>query len=879
MASTGEPDRKKRLFSSISPSEAAVAVKKQPFFWPSSEDKLDTAVLQFQNLKLSQKLEAQHVECSILEDKLSLIKEKQQPYGSSLKTVHKSWEKLTAAVESCSVRVSDSSNGAHRFVNKEDGSSPALKDEFVSRLLETGATESSSSNICSNGIEENKGNASRQLTQTLYNLVAATSDLRSLKDELYTSVLKKGLDKNMCGQLALNELQSDIRSFRVVLDDVLVKFISLSKELQSHCDTDAKVRADLKRIRGELENEVVELQQCNGDLSALKAEKDATGGAFFPVLSLGNKLSTGDKGMDKQRNLEDMESVLKELTILASSRLQELKDLHEERTKFLKTLSSGLQDKSKNVRDISSSQAYLLLKDQLEKSKEAVFHYMTLLKKLQVEKDSIVWREREMNIKNELVDVSRRSSAVADSRIASLDAEIQKQLDEKKRIKTRFGNISKEQGRKEIFADMKALISSFPEEMSSMRSQLDNFKETAGGIHSLRADEQSLSGVLCRKTKEYEALHLRSADYASRLGELNATVRDLKNSHEELKLFLGMYERESTDPRDIAEAKEQDYRAWAEVLSLQSSLDEQNLELRVKAANEAEAISQQMLAAAEAEIADLRQKMDDCKRDVAKHSDILKSKHEEHGTYLSEIQTIGSAYEDIVPQNQQLLLQVTERDDYNIKLFLEGINSRQMQDTLFIDKYIMDKDIQQASSFASFLSKKSLRIDDQLRFSIDQVQKLAEDRYQKSVTLENLQKKRADIVNGLNLAKSKLEESNSKVEQSHVDHGAFELELEVEKFSRRRIEEEMEITKKKVSRLRSLIEGSSVIQKLRQELGEFKEILKCKACNDRPKEVVITKCYHLFCNPCVQKLTGTRHRKCPTCNASFGPNDIKPIYI
>lgn len=55
-----------------------------------------------------------------------------------------------------------------------------------------------------------------------------------------------------------------------------------------------------------------------------------------------------------------------------------------------------------------------------------------------------------MNIKSELVDVSRRSSAIADSKIASLDVEIQKQLDEKKRIKTRLGNISKERGHKFI---------------------------------------------------------------------------------------------------------------------------------------------------------------------------------------------------------------------------------------------------------------------------------------------------------------------------------------------------------------------------------------------------------------------------------------------
>lgn len=54
----------------------------------------------------------------------------------------------------------------------------------------------------------------------------------------------------LCGQLALNELESEIKSFRVVLDDVLVKFKSLSRELQCHQDADAKVRADLKRIRG-----------------------------------------------------------------------------------------------------------------------------------------------------------------------------------------------------------------------------------------------------------------------------------------------------------------------------------------------------------------------------------------------------------------------------------------------------------------------------------------------------------------------------------------------------------------------------------------------------------------------------------------------------
>ncbi|GMI96450.1 REDUCED DORMANCY 4, histone mono-ubiquitination 1 [Hibiscus trionum] len=70
-----------------------------------------------------------------------------------------------------------------------------------------------------------------------------------------------------------------------------------------------------------------------------------------------------------------------------------------------------------------------------------------------------------------------------------------------------------------------------------------------------------------------------------------------------------------------------------------------------------------------------------------------------------------------------------------------------------------------------------------------------------------------------------------------------------------------------------------MVERLQQELREYREILKCSICLDRPKEVVITKCYHLFCNPCVQKITESCHRKCPVCAASFGANDVKPVYI
>ncbi|KAK8630388.1 hypothetical protein V6N13_079184 [Hibiscus sabdariffa] len=876
MGSTGEADRKRRHLSSISPT--AVASKKQPFSPISEEKKLDTAVLQFQNQKLVQKLEAQKVEYSTLENKFIQLKEKQKPYNSILKVVNKSWEALITDLESSSTLTRKSSGqDVGCTPNARDGSPCPTEDAFLSRLMETGATESSSSNNCPEQIKEDREHTACEKTRNiLHNIIVAIDDLWCLKDGLYAAVRKELQNDGSCRHLA--ELESEVKNLRTAISDIHLKHRSLARQLQSRRDTDAKNKADLKRLKGELESAVAELQESNCKLAALKAERDATNGAFFPVLKLGSKHVSGDKVKDKNRDLHEMESTLKELLEQSSSRLTELKSLHEERIKILQQLSN-LQNKLKSIKCISSSQAFLLVKDQLKKSKSEVSHYQDLFEKLQVEKDNLAWREKELNIKNDIADVFQRSLAVSNSRASYLGAEIERQIDERKRIEAKLEEASREPGRKEIIADFKSLLSSFPEAMSSMQSQLGKYKEDAADIHSLRADVQSLSNILDRKAKECENLSVRSAEQVAEMHKLQAMVQDLKDSDVEMKLILEMYRREFTDSRDILEARDSEFKAWAHVQSLKSCLDEHNLELRVKTANEAEAMSQQRLAAAEAEIAELRHKLESSKREKARLSGVLKSKNEENEAYLSEIELIGQAYDDMQTQNQQLLQQITERDDYNIKLVLEGLRAKQLQDTLLFEKHTMEKEIQQASASLDFYNMKAARIEDQLRFCTDQVQKLGEERFQKSVSLENTQKRLSDIRRSSHQARESLEDSQLKIEKSRVVLVELQIEIEREQFNKKRLEEELEVARRKVVRLRAKTEGNSMVERLQQELREYREILKCSICLDRPKEVVITKCYHLFCNPCVQKITESRHRKCPVCAASFGTNDVKPVYI
>lgn len=72
-----------------------------------------------------------------------------------------------------------------------DGVSPSFEKAFLSRLVETGATETSSSNGCLNSMEEDKENASEKIKNVLGHIVAAIDDLWRLKDGLHATLLNE----------------------------------------------------------------------------------------------------------------------------------------------------------------------------------------------------------------------------------------------------------------------------------------------------------------------------------------------------------------------------------------------------------------------------------------------------------------------------------------------------------------------------------------------------------------------------------------------------------------------------------------------------------------------------------------------------------------
>lgn len=64
-----------------------------------------------------------------------------------------------------------------------------------------------------------------------------------------------------------------------------------------------------------------------------------------------------------------------------------------------------------------------------------------------------------------------------------------------------------------------------------------------------------------------------------------------------------------------------------------------------------------------------------------------------------------------------------------------------------------------------------------------------------------------------------------------------------------------------------------------EEYKHLRSLLLCSTCGLNFRSVIITKCMHTFCKPCVDSRIATRQRKCPACNLQFAQSDVSTLYM
>mmetsp|Transcript_10953 Transcript_10953/g.20883 ORF Transcript_10953/g.20883 Transcript_10953/m.20883 type:complete len:223 (-) Transcript_10953:192-860(-) len=80
-------------------------------------------------------------------------------------------------------------------------------------------------------------------------------------------------------------------------------------------------------------------------------------------------------------------------------------------------------------------------------------------------------------------------------------------------------------------------------------------------------------------------------------------------------------------------------------------------------------------------------------------------------------------------------------------------------------------------------------------------------------------------------------------------------------------------------RLRNKASSEFTMEQMETQVKVLKSRLACSVCNERDKQVILTRCRHMFCRQCVDKNIKNRSRKCPGCGQRFDMKDVGDIWL
>ncbi|XP_041456820.1 E3 ubiquitin-protein ligase BRE1A-like [Lytechinus variegatus] len=347
--------------------------------------------------------------------------------------------------------------------------------------------------------------------------------------------------------------------------------------------------------------------------------------------------------------------------------------------------------------------------------------------------------------------------------------------------------------------------------------------------------------------------------------ELRASLKKAQESQKELKLLLDMYKGLAKEQREKAQIMSNERKARMEIDELQKRIRHLEERERQESRKMADDDAMRKIRALEEGIHQLQKK--------------LAEKKQEEEALLSEMDVTGQAFEDMQEMNTRLLQQLREKDDANFKLMSERIKSNQIHKLLREEKDVLADQVGTLQTQVDAQNQVVRKLEEKERVLQTTLSTVEKELTLRQQTMDMHKRKAMDIAQQAADLKLKLDKIDGTTEelQRIVKEKSSAVEQENHKF--RRAQEECVSLKRKVERYKRMELASSADEVLAEEVRSLKEQLTCPCCKKGRKDVVLTKCFHVFCFNCIKTRYETRQRKCPKCNAGFGANDYHRIWL
>jgi len=540
------------------------------------------------------------------------------------------------------------------------------------------------------------------------------------------------------------------------------------------------------------------------------------------------------------------------------NRMKEIQKLRQDRTEMKKEIQD-INEKLLNLPEhlVRASPPFRMLEANLHMTVMDCESHRSLCTQLQRSVAALEQEKREERERLQKNELARRQELEKD--IKEKDAALARIRGERDNLIYRLEQKKASLPSQEIINEFKVTIAGLQDHNTRLRREIEAFK------------------------KEKERYNEGSSERPE-VAELQEKIRTLQKGAEEMKR---KYEDAQKELRSITESLPREQRELHEVRRNERKLADENNYLKAKL-NKYEPKNKQSTSSSSSSSASsssshqsdkekdyprLLAKADQTIRDLQRSLDELKA---ENTSYLTEVDEIAKDYDSATEQNTRLLHQLSDKDETTTKLMSDRIKSEQLQNQLREELKLLQSKIKLANERYEQKQELFRQEESKVKMMEEQLSKASEQVSSFSNLIEAHKKMSKEAAQQSAEYKIKLDQASAALAdyKKKLNEQSNDLERGEDKMAR--LMEERTVLKRKVERLST---RGSVDTLLEEEVNTLRKMLRCPVCNDNMKDTVITRCFHVFCNPCVRSRLQLRNRKCPGCAKAFGDSDVHSIYL
>lgn len=637
------------------------------------------------------------------------------------------------------------------------------------------------------------------------------------------------------------KVRSENEELQRALDDLQIKYRALSTSQIKVTDDLARTqrlaaqyKEDFEKLQDEFDKTTKTVQRLQSSIDTLQNERLQASQASSDSQQQQQQQQQSDHSSQSQSQAVFTDEDTQKLIASFTDEIQHLRSTLQSRDvdmeRLLFQLSSAEHAKQKLERDMINEQ--FVRNTSVYKSLQELY-----------------------NITNVFYVQEKKTVRAQEQRIKTLD-------EERDRVKKEMTNMY-EQRLQFIASELEVAsseIGALRRENEEMRSTLRQREHEPVGLHSrleqASAEKGRLEARVEELTKDVELYKTDKEDLVKRVKSLQEAVRKRKREFDAL-------EREHQDSNQKLQVYRNSTRLPAEQKSL-CELQGSEAALKVRLTNlESELDRYKTLTDAT-----LREELD--------------SLREECVALSSALDDLGTHCHELEEENEKLSKKISQLEQSNTDLIREKIVQQQKENMLRTEKEQLEKSILAGRN----LEKEAAASIEALQTKVGHItQELAAAKSETIELYRIIERQKSEIVMSTQQRDSLQEEHNKQQQSLNLAEQQVQSAMqERDKLEMRlkKVEEERDLTKRRIKKMKNAGASGALsveMEELRENMDYFKDMVTCSVCSTGRKNRIISRCFHMFCDKCVQDTLQARNRRCPTCKASFGRNDVHEIYF